>query len=802
MLSGARTLVRRLAGAPGMTAAAVVSIALGVGANTAVFSVVYALLIRPLPFPDADRLVRITSVRGEALGFLAVPEQDDLRALPGIFEDVALYTDQGAYNASGFGPPEELPATITTANLFSVLGIAPQMGSVFPSEFDRTRQFGLVISHGLWQRRFGGEPDVVGRTMTLDGAPGYVIHGVMPAGFQFPAHADLFRSAGISPTPETYLRRDLRGRMGLGRLREGVTVAQAQQAVDALAARLANDFPATNAGLEFRLTPLRDTFVGQARGYLWLLASAVALVLLVGAVNVANLLLARALATRRDTVVRLALGASRARIVRETMAESLALAFAGALIGGALAWVGVRAITSLVQATLPPSMRIGLDWPALVALGVFAAISAVVAGVFPVLRLGDLEASRVLREEGRGGGGGPRSERLRSILIGAEVALAVALVAGAGLLARSFQRLQQVDLGFEPERRLTFRVELGWRAYDTHEKVIRFNEQLLEGLARLPGVTGVALDSNLPMSGKPREPDTIVLEGQSDVERRTNPYVNTHVVSASHPDVLGLGLVRGRALLSTDRLDTEPVALVSAALASRLWPGIDPIGRRFAVGTPSATNPIATVVGVVGDIRHVGVREPGFDVYRPFTQRWAGGSWFVAQVDRGDPRALAHAATALVGRIDPDQSFFDVRTLDERVAAVVWQERLAGSLVAVFGAIAAALALVGLTGLVAYLARQRAREVGIRLALGADRRAVVGLFVRRAAIIVAVGVVAGLAVAAAGRGLAAHLVFAGSIRDTLGMLGLGAALGLVAIAASAVAAWRGTAVDPVTALRE
>jgi putative ABC transport system permease protein len=797
-----RYILRGLAARPGFTLAAVLSLALGIGANGAVFSAVHALLLRPFPFAHADRLVRISSVRGHVEGALSVPEQDDLAALSHVIKDIALYTDQGMYNASGFGTPEELPATITTHNLFRVLGVHPVVGSTFPPDFDRTRQFGLIISHGLWMRRFAGAPDIVGRTMTLDGAPGYRIFGVLPASFNFPANADLFRSSGISATPQSYQRRDLRSRMAVARLASGVTIERAQAAVDALATRLAREFPTTNGGLTLKVTPLRDLYVHNVRGHLWLLAVSVALVLLVASVNVTNLTLARALARRRERAVRLALGATAGRLLRQALMEALLLAFLGALTGAAVAWAGVATLNRLIRLQLPPWMQIEVDGTTVVALAGFALVAAVLVGLLPALRSRDFEVHRALREEGRSTAGSRRQERLRGWLVVSEVALAVALVTGAGLLVQSFRRLQVVDLGFRTANLFTFRVELGWRAYDSHEKVVQFNDQVLERLSQLPGVVGVGLDSNLPLSGKPRDPQTLELEGQSEHDRRNNPYVNEHTVNARYVETLGLVLERGRSFTEADRLDSEPVALISAGLARRLWPNGHVIGRRLRIGPASPASQWVAVVGVVGDIRHAGVRAVEYDVYRPYAQSWAGGSWFLARVAGDtDPMTIARAAAAIVPGVDPDQSFFDVQTMMERVTMAVWQERLAGALVAAFGGIAALIAAVGLAGLVSYLVRQRAREIGIRLALGAERRVVAGLFLKQAGRLVGAGLVGGLLIALGGRALVAHLVYEASAFDEVLLVAIPAGLGAGALMVSWLAAWRGTRVDPVTVLR-
>ena len=455
-----RTLSRR----PGFTALVVTTLALGIGANTAIFSAVNSLVLRDPPFRDPEQLVRITSVRGdEDGGALAVPELGDLLALP-VIDDAAMYTDQGMYNASGFGTPEELQATITTHNLFRVLGIEPLVGSTFAPALDRSRGFGLVISYGLWQRKFGGDPNIVGRTMTLDGAPGYTIHGVMPPSFAFPTQSDLYRSSGISADPKYYERRDARDRLVLARLAPGTTIAQARDAIDGLAARLAREFPTSNAGLGFRVTPLRDMYSAHVRPYVLLLFGAVALVLVVACANVANLLLSKAIADERDIAVRVALGASRWRLLRLQLIESLVFAVLGAVGGLAMAALGVRALTAFVPVQLPPWMTVRLDAPVGVFLGTIAVLAALVAGMAPALRRSGRAPYSALKDAARGSSAGPAQRHVRDALVVAEVALAFVLLVGAGLLLQSVWRLHNVDLGYRTSQTLTYRVELGWRS--------------------------------------------------------------------------------------------------------------------------------------------------------------------------------------------------------------------------------------------------------------------------------------------------------------------------------------------------
>jgi putative ABC transport system permease protein len=492
-----------------------------------------------------------------------------------------MYTDQGMYNASGFGTPEELQATITTHDLFRVLGVEPLVGSTFPASFDRTRNFGLVISHGLWVRKFARDPNIVGRTMTLDGAPGYTIYGVMPPAFNFPSHSDLFRSSGISPNPDRYASRDARERYVLARLRDGARVEEAQSALDTLAERLAREFPATNGGLRFKVTPIVEIYTAAARPYLLLLFGAATLVLLVACANVANLLLSRAVARDRETAVRAALGAPRRRIIQSFFAESAVLGIGGAAVGAVLAWLGVRLLTALVPVQLPPWMQIEIDQRAAWFLAAAALLTTVVIGSMPALRATAHAPQAALKEGGRGSSDGLQHRWLRGTLIVGEVALALVLLVGASLMLRSLSQLARVDLGFSTERALTFRVELGWAAYDTLEKTSAFHRQVLARLHELPGVRAVTFDNNLPMSGKPREPAAIRAAEQSLDDEQRNPYVNWHEVGPDYFRVMGIPIVSGRGFDDHDRPDTFQAAVVSQSVAERLWPGRDPIGQRI-----------------------------------------------------------------------------------------------------------------------------------------------------------------------------------------------------------------------------
>jgi putative ABC transport system permease protein len=796
-----RLAFRTLAARPSFSLLVIVTLGLGIGANTAIFSAVQGLLLRDPPFREPTRLVRISSARGdEDGGGIAVPEFDDLRALP-VIGDAALYTDQGMYNASGFGTPEELPATIATQNLFRVLGVEPMIGATFPPGFDRTRNFGLVISHGLWTRKFAQARDVVGRTMTLDGAPGYTIHGVMPADFNFPSHADLFRSNGISANPAFYLRRDIRDRMVVARLARNVTVEQARSAIDGLARRLEGEYPATNAGVRFRVTPMRDMYSATVRPYVLLLFGAVVLVLFVACFNVANLLLSRAIARDREIALRVALGATRWQIVSQLLVESLVLAAAGAVVGGALASWGVSVLTSMVPVQLPRWMQIQVNVRTGVFLAVTALITGVAAGLVPALRSTASPGSS-LKEGARGSSDGGHQRRLRSALVIAEVALALVLLVGASLLLQSVARLHRVDLGFRTDNALTFRVELGWAAYGTLEKTATFHRRVIDRIRELPGVQAITFDNNLPMSGKPRDPYAVRVAGQSADQEARNPYVNSHYVGPDYFQVMGMRMVAGRGFDDRDRPDTIEAVVVSRRLADRLWPGQDAIGQRVQWQDATRPEKWQTVVGVVEPVLHHELdADPGFDMYTPFTQASTAGPYYVIRT-AGDPMAIARAATAIIGQTDPNQSFLDVQIYDSRVANRIWQRRIAGALVGAFAALGLILAAVGLYGVLSYVVSQQRREIGVRMALGASSRNVIVMVLRRGLTLAGAGVCIGLVLAFGLARVVAGMLYEVGPADPLTFLAVPVVLLATAALACYLPARRAMRVDPIVALRE
>jgi putative ABC transport system permease protein len=797
---GARALIKK----PGFTFVVALTLALGIGANAAIFSFVNALLLRPLPYRDADRLVRIASLRGKEEGRLSMLELKDLREQTPIFESVAPYIPGAQYNYSGDGPPEEMASVLVSRDLFNTLGVQLLHGGLWPESYDLERNFGVILTYDLWKRRFGGDPNVLGRKITLDAAPFYVIHGVTPQGFNFPGAVQFFRSIAINDRTPNYKDRDARNVYAVARLKPGVSYEQARAELNAFGRRMAETYPNINAGLSFTLKPLRDFYVGDVRPYLWLLLAAVGFVLLIACANVINLLLARSLAREREIAIRMALGAGRSRLMRQLLTESLLLAAAGGLIGLATGWGWVRLLRSLVRTEMPTWIEINIDWRVLAFTLAVSILTGLIAGLAPALQASKPDLNELLKEGVKGSQGAARQE-LRKALIVAEIALALILLVGAGLMVKSFLRLRQTELGFKPNNLLTLRVALPWRKYnDTQgpERQRQFFQQLLDRLAALPGVESSAITSNLPLSSERQEGKlTFTVEGQSAEEQQRNPYLNDLRVSPNYFQTIGVRLIKGRLLNEVDTADTERAGVISRRLAERAWPGQDPIGKRLKVGGVNSQSKWTTIVGVVGDVKHEEIAgEGGLDLYVSYRQVGDSNMYMLLRT-KVAPMALAEAATRAVWAGDSEQSTFDIVTMEERVTDTVWQRRLSGSLFIVFAALALALASVGVYGVMSYVVSQRTREIGVRMAMGARPRDVLKLVIWQGAKLIAAGLGAGLAVAFIASRIISSLLYQVSATDPLTYLVVPLLLAAVALVACYIPARRAMKVDPMTALR-
>jgi putative ABC transport system permease protein len=780
----------------------VLTLGLAIGATTAIFSFVNALLIRPFPFRDPDQLVEIRSVRGGQTGKLSMSEIVDIREqIAGIAAIAAHTGDAGGYNYSGGGgKPEEWKAILTTGNLFEVLGLPLAAGAPWPQTFDRAGAYRVILSHAVWQRNFGGNPNVVGTTITLDHAPGYQVDGVAPKGIDFPRGIEVYRSVGGYAS---YEQRGARGAVGIARMKPGYTAAQLQSELDALASRLAVQFPTTNEGLTIRAQSFRDIYSGDVRPYLLVLLGAVAFVLLIACGNVVNLLLSRALGREQEIAVRVSIGARRAAIVGQLLAESVVLSLLAAGVGIGLAFWWIRLLRVLIGARLPAWMTVDVDGRVLAFAVLLAIGSGLVSGLAPAFHAYRKSFGASLKESARGSTGGALTGRLRDSLVVAEVALALVLLAGAGTLIRGFLELQAQEKGFSAASLSTFRIALGWRRY-SGDAVPRYYDRALEQISAIPGVHGVGFIYSPPLAGlEISSPNTVQAEGQTVDAALRNPYVNLQTTSETYFEVMGIPLLAGRHFSAFDRKDGDPVAIVSQRLANLLWPGQNPIGRRLLYNPLSkGPNVYRTVVGVVGNVqqRELG-GEPSLDFYVPFRQTEAANQFLIVKTSLPPPEFQRRVEEALWA-IDPEQSLFDFQTYEQRILASVWQLRVSQLLLTLFGGVAVALSAMGIYGVISYLAGQRTREIGIRLALGATPGGVRSLVVSRGLWLGSLGLVVGLVgVVLQGRLLAAAIRRVPPV-DAASLAAAAMVLVLVTVVACGLPAWRASRTDPVVALRD
>jgi putative ABC transport system permease protein len=797
-----RSSLRQVHRRPAFAGAVVATLGLAIGANTAIFSFVNALLLRPFPFRDPEQLVEIHSVRGGQQGKLSMREVLDVREQVTVLDGIAAHSGgAGGYNYSGDGKPAEWRAVLTTGNLFQVLGSPLHVGAPWPETADRERDYRVILTDRVWRGAFAGRSDVVGRKIALDHAPGYEIHGVARPGFDFPSGIEVYRSIGGFTDYENRERRNV---VGIARIRRPHSVARLQAELDGVGRRLAERYPDTNAGLSFRAVAFRDLYSGDARPYLLVLLGAVGFVLLIGCANVANLMLSRALDRDREVAVRLALGASRSTLLAQFLVESLVLASVAAGVGVALAWWWMKVLRGMIGHQLPAWMVVDLDGRVLGFTVVIAVLAGVASGLVPAIQFSRGSMADALKQGGRGGSAGRGAARLRDAMIVAEVTLAVVLLAGAGLLIRGFLRLQSQDKGFQADGIATFRVALGWKRYIDQASTGRYYEQALERLAAVPGFRKVAFVSHPPLTRQEQsKPDTVQAESQSVQDATRNPYVNHQSVSEGYFELMRIPLKTGRSFTEFDGPGSEPVAIVSERLARTLWPGADPLGQRLRYDPfAKQPGPFRRVVGVVGSVQHAMLGgEPSLDMYVSYRQSAAPNQYLLVRTAASISEFERLAEQAMLS-IDPEQSVFDFATYERRILDGIWQLRVSRLLLTVFGAIALALAAVGVYGVMSYLVGQRKREMGIRLALGATPRDVRALVLRRGAWLGAAGLALGLVLAA----LLAR-VLAASLRGVDGVdpLSAGAAvvvlLGAV-LAASALPAWRASRVDPVVTLHQ
>jgi putative ABC transport system permease protein len=800
--------LRMLAKHKAFTSVAVVTLALGIGANTAIFSVVNELLLSPLPYRDAEKIAMLWEVspEGRHQNTTSRANYRAWRAQNTSFQNVAAFTDQ-RFNMTDAGEPEELSVQLATPEIFNVLGVDPLLGRTFlPEDGEPANMDIAVLSYPLWQRRFGGQSNIVGQQLTLNDRK-FTIIGVMPPSFQFhiKSRSGTGRPAevwSILPMPVGPGAND-RGRFlsVVGRLKDGVSPEQAAAELRTIEARLSDETPEYNKNYSAEVLPLRDQFFGNVRRPLWLMLGAVGFVLLIACANVANLLLSLATSREKEIAVRAALGARRFRIVRQLLTESLLLALLGSALGLGFAYLGIKALVLISPRDLMSLQGVGLNLTVLAwTLGV-SLLTGIIFGLAPALHVSRLNLNDSLKDGGKSesaqAGG---SRRLRNALVVSEIALAVVLLASAGLLIRSFIRLQQVDRGFETDNLLTMIVRVPNSRYREDAQFVNFFSQALERTRHLPTVRSAGMVNFLPLYGGLGSATGFKIVGRPEPPPGQGPSTDVRVADAGYFQTMGIPLLRGRNFSDSEQRETKHVILINEALARKHFPDQDPIGRRLDVEMFDTPQP-AEIIGVVGNVRYDSlIDESPPAVYFPHPDLTYAFMTLVIRTD-GDPTAIAPAVQREIRALDPNQPISDVRTMNQVMADWVSRSRFNTLLLGLFAGLATLLSAVGIFGVMNYSVALRTREIGLRLAVGAQPRQVLLLVLRQGLVLTVVGIVLGLAAAFALTRLLSGLLFGVGAVDVTTFTTISLLLVLVSLLACYLPARRAMRIDPLRALR-
>jgi putative ABC transport system permease protein len=784
---GARMLLKK----PGFTVVAVVTLALGIGANTAIFSVLHAVLLRPLPYPDADRIVRIDETEGRGGMGISPPNLLDFQQQNHSFDHIAAYSG-GSFILTGGQEPLRVQSAQVSHNLFSLLRVKPLLGRAFSAAEEKPGQnLVAIIGYGLWKRRFGGDPSLVERQIVLDDK-GYLVAGIMPPDFEFPVQSD--RVEVWVPLSFPADVSNLRGAHYLdvvGRLKPNISPAQAHMDLETIARRIAEQFPKFVPG-KMLVIPLKQDLVGKVQPYLLMLAGAVLLVLLIATANVASLLLARAAARQKEIAVRMALGASRSRLMRQFLTESLVLSLLGGVGGILLAMWGTEILTAIGPDDVPRLEAARVGTPVLLFALLTSVVTSVLFGLAPAWQASTQDLHSTLKEGG-GRRASPPQQLVRKMLVVAEVTLALVLLCGAGLLIKTMWRLHSVHPGFGPEKVVVAEVILPKTRYPEGTHQSAFFRQLIERIKTLPEVESAGGTTNLPLSGT----NMVFLasvEGQPD----SSFPASFRSISPDYFQTMRIPLLQGRWFDERDAASGASVVVINETMARRSWPGEDPLGKRTKHGFKDT---VSTVVGVVGDVKYAGLdQQTKPELYAPFSQRPWGFMRIVARA-KSDPASLAAAIRSQVRAIDKDQPVDKVTTMEAVVSASIAPRRFYMELLGIFAALALALATVGIYGIVSYSVAQRTQEIGIRVALGARGRDVLGLVLAEGLKLALLGVMLGLAGAFAATRVLTNLLFEVKPADPITFVAFSLLLAIVALLASYIPARRATKVDPMVALR-
>jgi putative ABC transport system permease protein len=801
---GTRMLLKQ----PGFTVVAVIALALGIGANTAIFSVVNAILLRPLNYKDSDRLVEVdhnypkldlkASVSGSGYSYY----RDHCEA----FESIGA-ASFWPVNLTESGDPERLQGMAMSHTFLPMLGFEPAQGRVFsPDEDQPGHNRVVVLTDGLWRRRFAADPNLVGKTIRLNGE-NYTVIGIMPPSFQFgrefAQQMDIFSPLALTPEQLDPNRWRSEFLFVVAKLKNGVTLEQAQSEMDTIAANVRREYfgggdaeDPTSWGLLLR--SLREIVVGDIRPSLLILLAAVAFVLLIACANVANLLLARAALRQKEIAIRSALGAGRWRVVRQLLTESVLLSVIGGVIGLALAHWGIRALISLNEDRIPRAAEISIDARVLLFTAGVALLTGVLFGLFPALQTSKSDLHAVLKEGGRSGSA---RRSVRGLFVVAEVALAIVLLVGAGLLLKSFQKLQEVDPGFRPDNLLTMQISLPSTKYREPSQIDSFFQQALEKIRSLPAVESAGISTSVPMSGA-NSSGSFTIEGRTIGPGEMAPWGNRWFAGASYFQTMGIRLLKERFFDDRDVRDAPAVAIIDETMERKFWPDENPIGKRISFQRNAQGNPVwREIVGVVGHVKHRGLEgESPVQYYIPHRQLSASTVFLVART-AVEPASLAGAVRGSIQQVDPELPVFRVTTMERMVADSMTQRRFSMTLLGVFAFVALILASVGLYGVMSYSVTHRTNEIGIRMALGAKMTDVLAMVVGQGMKLSLAGVGIGLAGALALTRVMRTLLFSVSASDPLTYVAVALVLGAVSLVACYVPARRATKVDPIEALR-
>ena len=793
---------------PSVSIVATIALALGIGANTAIFSVVNAVLLRPLPFPDSDALVSVFETdtqRGLQRGSHSYPNFMDLRSQNTVFQHISTFRS-GDYVMTGRGEPVRLQGAVVTADLFPLLGVAPVLGRTFVPDEDKPSENRVVIlSHELFTQRFNSDPSILNQAITLEGRS-FTVIGVMPPSFEFPIQNDPVElwttiAGDASGSEPVTGQRGAHFLSVIGRLKSGVTKEQAQSELTTIGARLEQQYPDTNTHRSLRLESALTALVGDIRPALLILLGAVACVLLIACANVANLLLARATSRHKEMAIRAAMGASRMRVIRQLLTESVLLSFVGGGVGLLLAVWWSDLLVALGKEDIPRAVHVGMDWRVLgFTLGV-SLLTGLIFGLAPAFHSSKTELVDALKEGARGTSEGARRNKVRSVLVVSEIAVAVVLLVGAGLLIQSLWRLRKVNSGLQPENVLTFNVGLPEIKYNS-DKQGKFFIDLKSRLESTPGVQSASTIYPLPLSGD-RFSISFEIEGRP-MAPKDHPSADFFTTGVGYFRSMGIPLIKGRDFDDRDKHGSTPVIIITDTFAKQYFPNEDPVGKRIHPGISSYEDEDSTmreIIGVVGDVRNRGLNTPSRAAYYvPQTQ--IPFSQMVGVVKTtGEPRSLISAVTKEVAAMDADIPLFGVKSMEEYLSASVAAPRFNTTLLTIFAAVALVLTIVGLYGVMSYSVAQRTNEIGIRLALGAQSRDVLLMIVKQGSFLILLGLAIGLAGAYAATRVIASLLFGVTAKDPFTFAAVAALLALVALFACYVPAWRATKVDPMEALR-